>query len=68
MVSALFVDEARERLVAASGDGSVLSFTLDPLKWVSLACAKANRTLSAEEWRELLPDNSYVATCADKGL
>ena len=67
VVSALFVDEARQRLVAASGDDSVLSLALNPSKWVSLACAKANWTLTAEEWHELLPDDSYVGSCTDKG-
>jgi WD40 repeat protein len=59
-VSAIFVDETRQRLLTASGDGNILLLTLDPAQWVVLACAKANRNLSTEEWRELLPYDRYI--------
>jgi hypothetical protein len=62
-ISALFVDEVRSRLLTSGGDGSFLSRSLDPTRWVQLACLKANRALSRDEWRELLPDDSYVASC-----
>ncbi|WP_029083763.1 TIR domain-containing protein [Bradyrhizobium sp. th.b2] len=63
-ISALLVDEKGGRLLTASGDGSVRSWALDSARWVSLACAKANRGFRRDEWRELLPDDAYVATCS----
>jgi len=65
-ISALFVDEPRSRLLTSGGDGSFLSWSFDPARWVHLACAKANRGLSRNEWRELLPDDSYVASCTER--
>jgi WD40 repeat protein len=65
-VPALLVDDARGRLLTASGDGSFLSWTLDSARWVALACAKANRNFRREEWRELLPDDRYVASCGQR--
>ena len=64
-VSAVLVDDERRRLVTAS-DGFMLSWSLDPRRWVALACAKANRPLTREEWRELLPDDDYVASCSER--
>lgn len=65
-VSAVFVDDEHQRLLTASSDGTMLSLSLDPARWVALACAKANRSLTKEEWRELLPDDPYVATCSER--
>jgi WD40 repeat protein len=65
-ISALFVDEPRSRLLTSGGDGSFLSWSFDPARWIQLACLKANRGMSLNEWRELLPDDSYVASCTQK--
>ncbi|WP_158816069.1 toll/interleukin-1 receptor domain-containing protein [Methylocapsa sp. S129] len=65
-ISALLVDDEHARLLTASGDGSILSWSLDPMRWVALACAKANRPLTRQEWRELLPDDDYVSSCTEK--
>jgi WD40 repeat protein len=66
-VSAVLIDDERHRLITAS-DGVMLSWSLDPMHWVKLACAKANRSLTPDEWRELLPDDDYVASCSEKRL
>ncbi|MBR0911485.1 toll/interleukin-1 receptor domain-containing protein [Bradyrhizobium japonicum] len=63
-VTAVLVDDSRKRLVTASGDGSIRSWPLDTARWIALACAKANRDWRADEWRELLPDDPYVASCS----
>jgi hypothetical protein len=65
-ISALFVDEPRLRLLTSGGDGSFLSWSFDPARWIQLACLKANRGMSRNEWRELLPDDSYVASCTQR--
>lgn len=67
-VTAVLVDDLHRRLVSASGDGAIRSWPLDPARWVSLACAKANRDWRPDEWRELLPDDPYVAGCAADAL
>jgi WD40 repeat protein len=64
--SSVLVDDKRRRIVTASGDGFIRSWTLDPARWVALACSKANRDWRPEEWRELLPDDAYVASCASQ--
>lgn len=55
-------------LITASGDGSLLSWDLDPLEWARLACAKAKRSLTAEEWEEVLPGEPWEATCSEESL
>jgi WD40 repeat protein len=65
-ISAIFVDEPRSRLLTSGGDGSFLSWSFDPARWIQLACLKANRGMSRNEWRELLPDDSYVASCTQR--
>lgn len=65
-VTAVMVDDARKRLITASGDGSIRSWSLDAGRWIALACAKANRNWREDEWRELLPDDPYVAPCSAK--
>lgn len=63
-VTAVLFDDARHRLVTASGDGKLLSWPLDHARWIALACAKANRDWRPEEWRELLPDDPFTASCS----
>ena len=63
-VTAVLFDDARRRLVTASGDGKLLSWPLDHARWIALACAKANRDWRPEEWRELLPDDPFTASCS----
>jgi WD40 repeat protein len=65
-VLAVLVDDERRRLLTVTGDGPILSWIFDLRRWVALACAKANRPLTHNEWRELLPDDDYVASCSEK--
>lgn len=64
-ISAVLVDDNHDRLLTASGDGSVRSWPLDATRWIAMACAKANRDWRRDEWRELMPDDPYVASCSD---
>jgi len=66
-VSAAFVDEVRSRLLTANGDGGIFALELEPLNLAAMACAKANRPLSPDEWREVLPDDPYFDYCGAKG-
>jgi DNA-binding SARP family transcriptional activator/WD40 repeat protein len=51
------------RLVVTSG--SVLrAFTIDPTQWLARACREAGRTLTREEFEEVLPGRPYTPACA----
>jgi len=44
--------------------GRVLrEFTIDPVEWVARACREAGRTLTEDEFVELLPDRPYAPAC-----
>ena len=50
------------RLVVTSG--SVLrAFTIDPAQWLARACREAGRTLTREEFEEVLPGRPYDPAC-----
>ena len=51
------------RLVATSG--TVLrAFTIDPAAWLARACQEAGRTLTRDEFEEVLPGQPYRPACA----
>src|SRR5262245_16098110 len=62
-ISSLTLDDENKRLFTYASDGSFLRWDLDLRRWVTLACAKANRALRPDEWTELLPDDRYRPAC-----
>ena len=49
----------------SAGGGSVLRrFTLEPEQWLARACREAGRTLTREEFEEVLPGRPYTPACA----
>jgi WD40 repeat protein len=45
--------------------GSVLrAFVIDPKEWLARACREAGRTLTREEFEEVLPGRPYTPACA----
>jgi WD40 repeat protein len=64
-IPALHLDKDSGELIAAGSDGVLRQWTLRPSDWIALACAKANRPLTPEEWSELRPDDSYDPGCAE---
>jgi WD40 repeat protein len=48
-------------VMADSGQGWV--WDVDPTGWAARACEVAGRSLTPQEWRDLLPDRAYRATC-----
>lgn len=64
-ISAVLVDDKNHRLLTASGDGYFRSWPLDAMRWIAMACEKANRGWLLDEWRKLLPDDTYVASCSE---
>jgi WD40 repeat protein len=56
-------DPKGNQLVAVYLDGTGLVWDVDPDHWKQRACSVANRTLSREEWKELLPERRYQPAC-----
>jgi WD40 repeat protein/DNA-binding SARP family transcriptional activator len=51
------------QLAAASPNGSVLVWEVDPVAWQARACRVAGRTLTRQEWDEFLPGRPYQPDC-----
>jgi WD40 repeat protein len=56
-------DPAGDHLVALYSDGSAMVWNVDPDHWKQRACTVASRTLTREEWQELLPYRRYQPAC-----
>ena len=52
-----------QRLLVLSGTGDGYLWDMRPAMWAQRACAVAGRTLTREEWRELLPARDYEPSC-----
>jgi WD40 repeat protein len=48
-------------VVSDTGEGWV--WDVDPSHWLARACQVAGRSLTGQEWRKLLPQRPYHATC-----
>jgi WD40 repeat protein len=57
-------DPSGTHLAALYANGTGLVWDIDPELWKERACVVAGRTLTLDEWRELLPDRSYEPACA----
>lgn len=62
-VNSLEVDSATSTLLAASSDGAVWTWTLDPESWRVSACELAGRNMSAVEWELFGDGGSRVRHC-----
>jgi WD40 repeat protein len=51
------------RLVVTSGS-TLRAFTLNPAQWLARACREAGRTLTREEFEDVLPGRAYQPACA----
>jgi WD40 repeat protein len=61
-VAALFTPDGRSVVVISdTGEGWV--WNVDPSGWLVRACDVAGRSLTEQEWRQILPDRPYHATC-----
>lgn len=52
-----------DKLVAVFRDGRVFKWEMDLESWLELACQRANRNLTQEEWGQFFGDEPYRATC-----
>jgi WD40 repeat protein len=53
------------RLAAGKRDGSIILWNLDFDSWRSLACWRAGRNLTQEEWRQFFGEEPYHQTCPE---
>lgn len=60
--AALFTPDGRS-VVVVSDTGAGWVWDVDPSDWLARACQVAGRSLTQQEWQELLPDRPYHATC-----
>jgi WD40 repeat protein len=51
------------QLVTMYEDGTGLVWDVDPDRWKQRACSVASRSLTREEWEELLPERSFQPAC-----
>jgi hypothetical protein len=56
-------DPSGSHLIALYQSGVGIVWDVDPKLWERRACTVAGRTLTLEEWKELLPARSYQPTC-----
>jgi hypothetical protein len=56
-------DPSGSHLIALYQSGVGIVWDVDPKLWERRACTVAGRTLTQEEWKELLPARSYQPTC-----
>jgi WD40 repeat protein/tRNA A-37 threonylcarbamoyl transferase component Bud32 len=52
------------QMLEVHGNGKGALWDVDPESWKRRACDLANRTLTREEWEEILPGRSYEPACA----
>ena len=52
-----------QRVIVVSDSGSGWLWDVDPSHWETRACETAGRSLTMQEWQQLLPDRPYHATC-----
>jgi WD40 repeat protein len=52
--------------IAATGEGvNVVLWDVNVDSWSSIACQRANRNLTLEEWQQFFGDEPYRLTCPD---
>lgn len=61
-LAASFTPDGR-RVVMVSDRGSGWVWDVDPPDWKARACEIAGRSLTLQEWQQVLPDRPYHATC-----
>lgn len=53
-------------LHSSGRDGRLLHWDLRPTSWLELACARANRNLTASEWHQYVGSADYGKTCEEQ--
>ena len=61
-LAASFTPDGRH-VIVVSDQGSGWVWDVDPSDWEAQACEIAGRSLTLQEWQQLLPDRPYHATC-----
>ena len=61
-VAARFTPDG-EQLFALYEDGHALRWDVDPVAWRSHACSITGRSVTAQQWEELVPEQDYIEVC-----
>jgi WD40 repeat protein/DNA-binding SARP family transcriptional activator len=56
-------DPSGNHLIALYDSGASFAWDMNPDRWKQQACAVVGRSLTREEWNELLPDRRYQPAC-----
>lgn len=56
-------DPSGNHLIALSDSGAPFVWNMNPDRWKQQACAVVGRSLTRQEWTELLPDRRYQPAC-----
>ena len=63
VITSLVFDPAGNWLIAASQDGSVQRWLVDPYSWVVKVCALTTRLMSEKEWSLYFGSAEYNPAC-----
>lgn len=50
-------------IVLTNGDGSTISWSLNPQHWIEISCQRAGRNFTRAEWERYFPNEEYRKTC-----
>ena len=64
-VSTLSFSPAGDILLSGGHDGMVYVWPMDPELWIDLACERAGRNMTQEEWTTYFGGEEYQETCQD---
>jgi WD40 repeat protein/DNA-binding SARP family transcriptional activator/type II secretory pathway predicted ATPase ExeA len=56
-------DPSGKHLIAVYDSGAAFVWDMDPDRWKQQACAVVGRSLTRQEWTDLLPDRRYQPAC-----
>jgi hypothetical protein len=59
------LSDDEQTVISVDIEGVAITHDIDLAFWKTLACRRANRNLTADEWTRYLGDREYQPTCPD---